>query len=155
MCIEPSALNNENEAALSEIGFGAKADDRNRPTVAVIGGIDHELIIDRGLPVVHRKQIIGLDDLLRAGMRQLSVADQDAQPAIVEKLLVDLGNAVDDGGERKGVVRAAPLGALQRQAGGGSAVDIGIGVRLYIAAGKANSREQSEIGRDLLFEIGA
>ena len=77
-CALPCALIAVAIAANSEIGFGAKADDRNRPAVAVIGGIDHELIIDRGLPVVHRKQIIGLDDLLRARMRQLSIADQDA-----------------------------------------------------------------------------
>jgi hypothetical protein len=31
-------------------------------------------------------------------MRQHSVADQDAEPAVIEKSLVDTGNAVDDAG---------------------------------------------------------
>jgi hypothetical protein len=42
-------------------------------------------------------------------MRQHAVSDQDAEPAIVEKFLVNFADAVDDAGNADGVVRPAPL----------------------------------------------
>ena len=58
-------------------------------------------------------------------------------------------------GHRERVVGAVPLRALQRQAGGHGAIDVGIGFRLDVAAGKAGAGEQAEIGGDFLLEIDA
>jgi hypothetical protein len=42
-------------------------------------------------------------------MRQLSIADQDAQASGVEERLMDAGNAVDDASDADGIVRPALL----------------------------------------------
>ena len=89
------------------------------------------------------------------GMRQLSVADQDAEAAVVEKGLVHAGNAVDDAGKADRVVRPAPLLAGERKAGRDGAVDIGEFVGLDVAVRPAGADESAEIGRDLLLEIDA
>ena len=44
---------------------------------------------------------------------------------------------------------------FKRQAGGHGAIDVGIGFRLDVAAGKTGAGEQAEIGGDFLLEIDA
>src|SRR5262245_2115228 len=63
-----------------------------------------------------RVAIIGLKDLLEPGIRQLSVADEDAQAAGVEKRLVNAADVVDDTGNADGIVRPAPVLAVDRNA---------------------------------------
>ena len=66
-------------------------------------------------------------------MRQLPIADKDAETAVIEKFLVDFGNAVDDTGKADGVVRPTPLLAVERKSCRCSVVDIGEFVGLDIA----------------------
>ena len=127
-----------------------------RAAIGVVGRVDDELIVDsnprRG---GKRVAVIRLDDLLEAGMRQLPVADEDAQSAGIEKGLMHAGNAVDDAGKADRIVRPAPLLAVERNAAGNGAVDIGEFVRLDVAVGPAGADESAEIGRDFLLDIHA
>ena len=102
--------------APSELRVPACTEDRDGTPVTVVGRIDDELIIKRHGRSEQRERVIGLDDLFRARMRQHAVADQDAEPAVVEELLVHFGNTVDDAGEPERVVRPAPLLAFERPA---------------------------------------
>ena len=49
-------------------------------------------------------------------MRQHAVADQDAEAAVIEKLIVNFADTVDDAGNAEGVVRPTPLLADKRNA---------------------------------------
>src|SRR5271155_3145916 len=77
----------------------AQTKDRSRTPVPVIGGVDDQLIIEGDLRSKPRKAVIGFEDIFIAGMRQLAIADQDAQSSGVEKRLVDAGDAVHDTGD--------------------------------------------------------
>ena len=48
----------------------------------------------------------------RPGMRQLPVADQDAQTSVVQECLVHAGDSVDDAGKADCVVRPCPIACL-------------------------------------------
>ena len=71
----------------------------HRPAFGGVGRVDDELIVERkprgGCKGV---AVIRLDDLLEAGIRQLSVTDEDAEPAVVQERLMYAGNAVYDAG---------------------------------------------------------
>ena len=92
-------------------------EDIRRPAIGVVSGVDDELIVEgkprRGSEGV---TVIGLDDLLKAGIRQLSVADDDTQSSGIQKGLVHAGNAVDDTGNADRIVGPAPLSAGDRDA---------------------------------------
>src|SRR5229473_1432965 len=87
----------------------AETEHRNRAPVAVVCGIYDELIVQRDPRSKHWKAVIRLEYFLVAGIRQLSVADQNSQSAGVEKRLVHAGNAVDDTGNAERVVVTPPL----------------------------------------------
>ena len=142
-------------AARLKFGLRPHAKHRRWAAIAVIGGVDDELVIERHVPGIDRQLIIGLDDLFQARMRQLSVADLKTQAAGVEKSLVRGRDAVDHAGQSEGIVGPTPLRAFQRQASRHGAIDVGIGVGLDIAAGKARAGKQAEIGGDFLLEIDA
>jgi len=55
--------------------------------------------------------VIGLDDLLQPGMRQLAITDDNAQASGVEIGDVGARNAIDDAGNANSVVR--PIHGLQ------------------------------------------
>src|SRR5215472_11998865 len=133
----------------------ARADHRNGAAVAVVGRIDDELIIQRHGRGEHRERIISLDDLLEPRMRQHAVPDQKAKSAVIEKLLVHSGNAVDDSGEAESVIGPAPLLAFERQSGSDGAIDIGDVERLDSAVGPTGAHEYAEIRRHLLLDIHA
>ena len=88
-------------------------------------------------------------------MRHMPVSDQDAEPAVVEKCLVDSGNAIDDAGNGQRVVRPSPLLACQSQAGRDGAIDVGEFIRLDVAVCHAGTHEYAQVGGDLLLEIHA
>src|ERR1700728_107659 len=136
-----------------KIAVQPRGDDRGRAAVFVVTGIDDELVIERQLEVRNGQRVIGLDDLFRTGMRQHAVADQDAETAVVEKLFVDFGNAVDDAGNAEGIVGSAPLLSSQRETRGGGAVDVGEIIRFDVAIGPARPREHAKLPGDLLLEI--
>src|ERR1700733_8162091 len=92
-----------------ELPVCARSEDIRRAAVGVIAGIGDELIVegqlDRG---IQRVAVIGLENLLQAVIRQLPVADKDAEPASVEESNMRAGDAVDDAGNANGVVGPAP-----------------------------------------------
>src|SRR5271168_1857454 len=88
----PATENYDQRDLRSKLGVPARADHRHRTAVAIVGRVDDELIIERHRRGEHRKRVIGLHDLFETGMRQHAVADQDAQPAVVEKSLMLGGN---------------------------------------------------------------
>jgi hypothetical protein len=77
----------------------------DRPAVGIVGRVRDKLIangeVRRGGQAV---AVICLENLLESGMRQLSVANEDAQTSGVEERLVDAGNAVDGAGDADGIV---------------------------------------------------
>ena len=77
------------------------------------------------------------------------------KPAGVEKRRVHAGNAVDDAGDADGVVRPAPLLAVDRDACRDGAVDVGEIPRLDIAVGPAGAREHADRLGHLLLEVHA
>jgi hypothetical protein len=77
--------------------------------VAIVAGIDDQLIVQRDPRSKHRKTVVGLEDPFGAGIGQLSVADQNSKAASIKKCLVHFGNAVDDAGDTECVVIASPL----------------------------------------------
>jgi Carbohydrate-selective porin, OprB family/Recombination endonuclease VII len=93
------------------------ADHRNGPAVAVVGGVRDELVIERQPPGEERQAVVHLDDLLRARIGQLAVADENAETAGIEKGLMLSGDSVDDAGQSERVVRPTPALAVERQAG--------------------------------------
>ena len=70
-------------------------------------------------------------------MRQLPVADKNAQAAVIEESFVCSRYAIDDPGEGKSVIGATPLRSLQRDTGRKGTINVGVRIRaLY-------SRQQS------------
>ena len=88
-------------------------------------------------------------------MWQHAVADQDAESSVIEKLPVHAGNAVDDSGKTKCIVRPTPLLALKRDPRSDGPVDIGNLKWFDIAVSGPGAREHAELLCDLLFEINA
>ena len=93
--------------------------------------------------------------MLVAGMRQHAVADQNAEPASIEKRLVHVGNAVDDAGEAEDVVIPPPLLARYRQAGCDSAVDVGEFIGFFVAIRETGAGKETDIGNELLLQVHA
>jgi len=92
----------------SELRVQPRTENGNRSAVAVVGGIDHELVVQCDARERQRKAVVGFDDLLGTGMRQLSIADENAEPAGVEKRYVFSRNPVDDAGKSEGGPIACP-----------------------------------------------
>src|SRR5665213_1442760 len=110
----------------SELGAKPRRDDRDGSAVGVVGGVVHQLIVDRDVQEPgDRRVVIGLQNRFRSRMRQSSVSDQDAEAPGGEILLELARDAVDDAGHGHGVVRPAPALAAQRHPDGQGAVDIG------------------------------
>ena len=126
------------------------------PPVGIVAGIGDELIID-GNPrrSGQRVTVIGFDNAFDAGMRQLPITDQDAGAAGVEIGLMYAGNAVDDAADADGVVRPAPLLAIDGYAAGRGAVGIGEVPGLDGAISPAAARKHAERLGDLLLQIDA
>src|SRR5579883_830474 len=133
----------------------ANTENRGRASVAVIGGIDDQLIVERDLRGKPGKAVIGLEDAFVTRMRQLAVADQDTKAAGVEKRLMNIDDAIVDAGNAPDVVVAPPQLAGHRESRRDSAVDVGEVERLLVAVGPAGAGEEADILVDLLLEIHA
>ena len=88
-------------------------------------------------------------------MRQLPVADENAQATSIQERLVDAGNAVYDAGDADCIARPAPRLAVEGKAAGNGAVDIGEFVWLHITVGPPGTDESAKIGCDFLLDIHA
>ncbi len=88
-------------------------------------------------------------------MRQLPVTDKNTQSSRIQEGLVHAGDCVDDAGNTNRVVGPAPFLAIDRNAAGDGAVDIGELVRLDVAVGPAGAQERAKVRRDLLLDIHA
>src|ERR1700686_4156777 len=84
--------------------------------------------------------VVGLEDCLEPGFRQLSVADEDAEPAGGEVGARILRYVVDDAGDAEGVVRAAPALALDGQTRGDRPIDLGELVSFLVAVVEGPAR---------------
>ena len=128
--------------------------DGGRPAIAVIGGVLDVLVVEADVHGLSQGPVvIGLDDALGARMGQAAVADEDAGSAGVQIALVSAGDGVDHPAQADGVVGPLPARAVDRDAGGQGAVDVGELVGLDRAAGDAALGEDADAGRDLLLEI--
>src|SRR5438105_6473724 len=92
----------------SKLRAQAGADHRHRAAVAVIGRVHDELVVEGQPPREQRKTVIHLDDLLGAGIGELSIADENAEAARIEESLVRIRNAIDDARKADAVVRPYP-----------------------------------------------
>ena len=87
----------------------AAGKDVHRAAVGVVGRVGQELIIEgQSRRRRERVAVIGLEDFLCPVVRQLAVADEDAEPAGVEERDMGSSDAVDDAGNADGVVRPSP-----------------------------------------------
>ncbi len=156
MRIKPVVASIRRSIRSSECGVVTAGKDICRPAFGGVAGIGDELIVE-GEPARGGQSVavIRLDDLLEPGIRQLSVTDQDAETAVIQKRLVHAGNAVDDAGHPDGVVGPAPLFAVYGDAGRYGAVDVGKIPRLDVAVGPACAGEHTPILRNLLLQIEA
>src|SRR5262249_15023722 len=102
-----------------------------------------------------RVAVIGFENPLRPGVRELAVADENAQAAGVEEGLVNIGNVVDDAGDADRVVRPAPALAVDRDPARDRAVDVGEIPRLDLSVAPSGAREYADRVVDLLLEIDA
>src|SRR5919204_4839127 len=128
----------------------------HRTAVGVVGGVGDELVIEGDAHVGGKRvAVISFEDLLEPGIRQLSVADEDAQAAGVQKRLVNAADAVDNTGDTDGIVRPAPVLAIDRNAARDRPVDIGKVPRLDVAVGPAGAGEYADRVRDLLLQVHA
>src|ERR1700722_481694 len=101
--------------APSKLRVSPQGEDRCRPPVAVIPGIRDELVVEGQMRIGgNGERVIGLEDLLRARIRKLAVADQDAEAAGVQVAFPLGGNSVEDRGQADRISGAAPPPALQR-----------------------------------------
>jgi len=76
----------------------ARAEHVCGPPVRVIAGVGDLLVIKRNRQPTSRAQgVLGLADLLVARIRQRAFADQYAEPASGQPMLVRRRNAVGDG----------------------------------------------------------
>src|ERR1700688_1201736 len=72
-------------ATSSELRVQANGEDRHRAPVTAVSGIVHELEVQADVDdAADRRVVIALNNALGAGMRQLPIANQDAEPAGVE-----------------------------------------------------------------------
>src|SRR4029077_19312938 len=125
------------------LGVDPETEHRDRTAITIIGRVDDQLIVEREPRRCHQEAVIGFEDSLGAGMGQLPVADQNAEPAVIEKLLVYLGDAIDDAGDTEGVVVASPFLSGNRKAAGNRPVDISEVIRLDIAIGPAGTGKKT------------
>src|SRR5207244_4244554 len=75
-------------ARASELRAQARAEHRYWSAVAVVGGIDDELIVERHPPAEDREAVVHLQDPLGSRIRQDAVTHEDAEAAGIEKRLV-------------------------------------------------------------------
>src|SRR5262249_17776733 len=109
-----------------EPGMEASGERIHRTAVPVVGGVRDELVVEADAHLgCKRVAVISLEDFLEPGIGQLSVADEDAQAASIEKRLVHAADAVDDTGDSNGIVRPAPVLAVDRDAARDRSVDVG------------------------------
>jgi hypothetical protein len=74
----------------------AHAKYRHRTTIGVVSRVGNELVVEcnaRGGG--ESVAVVRLNDAFEPGIGQLAVADYDSQTSVVEKLLVNAGDAVD------------------------------------------------------------
>src|SRR5215475_11002842 len=108
-------------------------EDRNRSAVGVISGVCNKLVVEcQCSPVIELIGVIGLEDLLGAVVEP-AIADQKAGAAGGEEIAVRSGKPVDGAANADRVVRPAPIAALDREAAGQAAVDVGEGQDFILA----------------------
>src|SRR5262245_23696814 len=148
-------LESQNASTL-EPDMEASGERIHRTAVPVVGGVRDELVVEADAHVgCKRVAVISLEDFFEPGIRQLSVADEDAQAAGVEKRLVNAADTVDDTRDTDGIVRPAPVLAVDRDAARHRPVAVGKVPRLDVGVGPAGAGEDPDRVRDLLLQVHA
>src|ERR1700738_2258751 len=126
----------------------------HRAAVGVVGGVGDELILRRkGEALVDRIGVVGLENALVA-IIELAVTDQEAKAARGQEVPVGSRKSVDRAANAERVAGASPIAALDRQAAGETAIDIGKRQDLVLAVVPAGAGKQADILDELLLEIG-
>ena len=80
-----------------ELRVKAGAEHGHRSPIAVVAGMENELIVWAHPPAGTKRQaVIGFENLLWAWMRQSSVPDENAEATVIEKGRMHIRDAVDD-----------------------------------------------------------
>src|SRR5262249_27400922 len=139
-----------------ELGMEASGERIHRTAVPVVGRVGDELVVEADAHVGGKRvAVIRLKDFLEPGLGQLPIPDDDAQAAGVEKRLGRGADVVDDAGDTNGIVRPAPVLAIDRDAARDRPVDVGKVPRLDVGVGPAGAGEDADRVRDLLLEVHA
>src|ERR1035438_4722860 len=97
----------------SKLRMHAHCRARHRSAVTIVSRVVDPLIIEGEMRrFEYRQRIIAFKDLLRPGMRQPAVADENAEPAGIQIALAGGGDAVVDRGHSQRVVGAMPCRSL-------------------------------------------
>ena len=99
--------------------------------------------------------IISFEDILSAGMRELSISDEDAKPTGIKKGLMHALNPIDRSGNANGIVGPAPSRAGQREPRRYGSVYVGKLIRFDIVGGESRASEEAKVRQNLLLDIEA
>src|SRR5882672_1503099 len=128
--------------------------NRNRPAVAIVGGIVDPLIIQgQRQPVRHGGAVIGFQDFLGPVMGKPLVADEDAKSARREVVAGGIRQAINHASQAKAVLRTTPIPAFEREPRRERAVYLGELIGLLAAVIDARAGKEAESVRDLLLEV--
>ena len=93
-----------------------RAEDRNRPAIAVERGVGDKLVIQRGVNGFPDFEIVvGLQDFLPPVI-QIAISCQDTSAARRKEILVNLRNTIEHTGKPKGVIGPPPRFAFDADA---------------------------------------
>ncbi len=138
-----------------EVDVHADGFDQHRAAVLVVAGMIDELQVKRVVDSAPGVQVVvALEDVF-AGVVQVAVAQQKAQAAIAQIVLVIALDGVRDEGDAELVVgaRAGVAGVVAAE--GDSLVDLGVGEGLVLAFVPADACEDAEICGQLLLGVEA
>src|SRR5262245_4490599 len=104
----------------------AKPKHGHRSAVAIVGGVDDELIVERQpYAAAHRKAVVRLEQTLRGRARELAVPDQDSETTGIEKSLRIARDAIEKQRSPDMIVRSFPALAAGREPQGHRLIDVG------------------------------
>src|SRR5262249_36975978 len=87
---------------------------RDGPSISIEGRINDELVIGRQLPRAERNSIIALHNRLDAGMRQLTIADEDSESARLQVPAMCIRDGIEHRRNPEDVIATIPAGSSDR-----------------------------------------
>ena len=130
--------------------MGAEGGDQDGAAVAVVAGIVD--VLDAGGEINATPDVdgvVGLEDVF-AAVVESAVAEQKAEAAVREIVLVILLDGVGDEGDAGAVLLAMPPCAVRADAFGESLVDFGVGEGFGLAVVPSEAGEGGEVAGEIL-----